>query len=110
MNLKFKAKRVDNNEWVFGHYFEENHLGVIKGAIIYYDRLEGSDVIYEVNPNTLCIFVGLKDKNDVEIYSNDWLDDFNIVEWSPLSGASVNGDRPLYSFKNIEIIGNKFDN
>lgn len=69
--MKYRAKRIDNGEYVYGQYFEENHLGIIRGVITYYDRLEGSDVFVEVNTDSVSIYFGKEDKNGKEIYTND---------------------------------------
>ena len=69
--IKYRGKRIDNWELVYGQYFEENHLGLIRGVIVYYDRLEGSDTFVEVEPNYISLFFGKKDKNGRGIYTND---------------------------------------
>lgn len=71
MIFKHRAIRKDNDEVVYGSYFEENHLGVIKGVICFYNRLEGGDEFVEVEESSVSIFFGKKDKNGKEIYTND---------------------------------------
>jgi len=74
---KFRGKRVDNGEWVYGYYFTtpltiENfgagHLGDgIKRHCISTDM----GVVYAVIPETVGQFTGLKDVADYDIYTGD---------------------------------------
>lgn len=115
----FKAKRVDNGEWVFGHY-------VNSGFIIKMNHLECVDI----DENTVCQCTGLKDDNGNLIWENDVVrvygdtDDFgnNLyyfykVVWNKdlccwwLSDIYTQEDEYLYiCLKGIDVIGNIFDN
>ena len=92
--ILFKAKRVDNGEWVDGYLFDNGFDGeekkyFIGGLII--EKYNGTacdewDVtgidFYEIDPETICQFTGMTDKNGVRIWKND------IVEaWSQGSRA-----------------------
>lgn len=52
-DILFKAERLDNGEEIVGYYLEENHLGVLVPAIMYYNRLSGEDEYVQIDPNTL---------------------------------------------------------
>lgn len=86
--VKFKAKRVYDNEWVFGDR--------VQGAsgkiyIFDYDDIVGNSHINEVNPETVCEFMGLKDSKGVEVFDGDKFQDdgecehesgYLLVEWN----------------------------
>jgi uncharacterized phage protein (TIGR01671 family) len=64
--IKFRGKRVDNGEWVYGYYVEAGHWQHIFNA----DKFGSLDA-YKVDPATVGQYTGLKDKDGVEIYEGD---------------------------------------
>lgn len=71
--ILFKAKRVDNGEWIEGYYTEcrgETFIGIDTSSIF---EIFCPPVIrwFKVSSETLCQFTGLYDKNGNKIWEND---------------------------------------
>lgn len=66
--IKFRGKRADNGEWVYGFYMALSGTHNILSANS--DSPSGA-TYYEVIPSTVSRYTGLKDENSKEIYEDD---------------------------------------
>ena len=122
-NIKFKAKRLDNNTWVEGYFYAE-----CGNAYIIENRQEESmlnrNITYEVDPSTVCQFTGLKDSEGKEIWEGDILEGeskFEIVYTKgTFATVCIGYDERVYSYPLCYFVkedgavegnsfGNKFD-
>lgn len=118
----FKAKRLDNGEWVVGFYayIHKKHY-IYTGQLIHsglYDVAER----FEVDSSTICQCTGSKDKNGNLIWENDITQhrDSDEIKKAYIkysapffvlhSALGIYSSDTLADFSKIEVIGNIFDN
>lgn len=70
--IKFRGKRINNGEWVYGFYFEDN-----KGLSVI--REPRTINTFTVIPETVGRYTGREDKNGKEIFEGDTIKAFNGI-------------------------------
>lgn len=124
-NIKFKAKRLDNGEWIIGSFvvmkipaLSKTTIGIVAA---------GGATLHEIDPSTVCQFTGEKDMRGKKIYIGDiisnletgsfvevvWNDKMKMLDCKFLNGVKCCFDIPFGTFvaryHRIVVLMSKFD-
>lgn len=120
-NIRFKAKRLDNGEWVEGDLkHSTSYVGIGYPSSAFPDV----PIVHRVDPSTVCQFTGLKDFYAEEVWEGDIIEnpefpfEKRTVTWFDCVLGFVPMDEDecqdrdvsfLVLFKKWKVVGNKFN-
>ena len=120
--ILFRAKRIDNGEWVEGFYVNRFDVNEEIEHLIFWRKSYTVWEYAKIDPETLCQFTGSNDKNGNCIWENDIVSGY--FNHKKITGFIKYGSNAVYYIERegsygihldnsedwLEVIGNIFDN
>ena len=109
--VKFRGKRIDNGEWVYGDLVTNFEYGIsIMTKLYHVDGAEFNCDVFGVIPESVGQFTGLLDWADKEIYEGDFCKDHNgeigVIDWNDDTAGwcrNVNDGQDDNTYRNVDF-------
>ena len=115
-DIKWRGKRLGKNEWLIGSLYDDGGefyiLPPFPGSAIDYED-------YQINPNTLGIWIGRNDKYGLPIYTGDLIRDEGGKIWKVelernmiqvvIVGDEVKKDPRIFNYGDCVVLGTIYD-
>ena len=115
-DIVWRGKKLGKDEWLVGSLYDDG------GELYIITLYPGSDHDYEdyqINPNTLGLYIGRNDKYRLPIYTGDLLQDENGKIWRVemerdliqivIVGEGIKKDPRIFNYGECVVLGTIYD-